>query len=205
MPRPGGRLEAIEFAPDVRGREDRTDVERTLHVFAQPAADLVFVLLVHRQKTNERIRLAGKVLRRADRNAGAWQEQALALLLVVDREVDEIREFMGIGEGAGAAAGAVDGDLGAVGAGLGENRAKTRAVLPGAPTEFLADAGRRGGGRHVVRGAPRCEREGAASEIVFLHRARLEAVARQQRQQRRLSEVADVLLPQDREVARRRA
>src|SRR3954451_14508496 len=163
MPRPCGRIEAIELAPDVGGREDRNDVERTLHVFAQPAADLVFILLVHGQKTDERFRLAGEVLRRADRNPGAGQEQALALLLVVDREVDEIREFMGIGEGAGAAAGTVDGDLGTVGAGLGEDRAKTRAVLPGAPTEFLADAGRRGWGRHPARGASRCDREAAAA------------------------------------------
>src|SRR3954453_12009648 len=144
MPRPCGGLKAIELAPDVRWREDRNDVEGTVHVLAQPAADLVFVLLVHGQKTNERLRLPGEVLRRADRNAGAGQEQALALLLVVDREVDEIREFMGIGEGAGAAAGTVDGDLGAGCAGLGPDRAKPRAILPGAPTEFLADAGRRG-------------------------------------------------------------
>ena len=66
-------------------------MERPLHVLAQPAADLGFVLLVHGEKADERTRLAGKVLRRADRNAGAGQEQALALLLVVDREVDEIR------------------------------------------------------------------------------------------------------------------
>src|SRR3954468_16122655 len=144
MLQPCGGPEAIELAPDIGGREDRNDVERTLHVFAQPAVDLVFVLLVHGQKTDERTRLAGEVLRRADRNPGAGQEQTLALLLVVDREIDEIREFMSIGEGAGAAAGAVDGNLGAVGAGLGEDRAKTRAVLSGAPTEFLADAGRRG-------------------------------------------------------------
>src|SRR3954469_331365 len=199
MPRPCGGLEAIELAPDVRWREDRNDVERTLHVFAQPAADLVFVLLVHGQKTNERLRLPGEVLRRADRNAGAGQEQALALLLVVDREVDEIREFMGIGEGAGAAAGAVDGDLGAVGAGLGEDRAETRAVLPCALAEPLADARRRGRGRNVARRTSRCDREAAAAEIVLLHRDRFEAVARQQREQRRLGEVADVLLPQDRE------
>src|SRR3954467_13551103 len=102
MPRPCGGLEAIELAPDVRWREDRNDVERTLHVFAQPAADLVFVLLVHGQKTNERPRLPGQVIPRADRNPGAGQEQALALLLGVDRKVDEIRESMGIGEGARA-------------------------------------------------------------------------------------------------------
>ncbi|MGY3074139.1 hypothetical protein ACVWZZ_000510 [Bradyrhizobium sp. LM6.10] len=71
--------------------------------------------------------------------------------------------------------------------------------------EPLADSGRGGRWRHVVRGAARCDREAAAAEIVFLHRHRLEAVARQQREQCRFGEVADVLLPQDREVARRRA
>src|SRR6185369_7618381 len=102
--------------------------------------DLGFVLLVHGKKADERIRLAGEFLRRTDRNPGAGQEQPLALLLVVDREVDEISQFVRVGEGAGAAARAVDGDLGTVGAGLGEDRAEARAVLPRALAEFLADA-----------------------------------------------------------------
>src|ERR1700744_1453788 len=104
---------------------------------------------------------------------------------------------MRIGEGTGAAARAIDGDLGAVCARPREDRPKTRAILPCALTEFLAYPGRGGRRRDVLPGTAGRDREAASAGNVFLYGHSLKPVARQQSKQGRLGEVADVLFPED--------
>src|SRR5258708_12414505 len=75
-------------------------------------------------------------------DARARQEHALTFPLVVDRKLDQIRQLMGVGEGAGAAAGAIDRDLHAAFAGLREDGPKARAIFPGALAKSPATTAR---------------------------------------------------------------
>src|SRR5207253_2086445 len=111
------------------------------------------------------------------------QEHALTFPLIVDRKLDQVRQLMGVGEGAGPAAGAIDRDLHAAVAGLREKGTKARAIFPRARAKSLADAGRRNRRHHLASCEARRHGEAASAEIILLHGYSLEAVTREERKQ----------------------
>src|SRR6202012_1104223 len=88
------------------------DVQRPLqlHVF-QLRRDARLVLVVDGEQADDRCRRLLQFVWRTGFDPRTWHEQALAFLLVVDREIDQRSKVERVGERAGPASRAIDHDL----------------------------------------------------------------------------------------------